>query len=275
MPSRCCVNWITSPAGHRFHSHPDEGARRPTGNRYACKRTSRKFDACQLFDRLVLVDRKNASNQNRDRQKPNIRLDDLPRLPSGRFVEARLLAGDGTVEPADLGIRLEPVRHCLRCGVGHSVLSTDPAIRNSHAAGTIARPAFAIAAKPFGCAPAPSAQIQGVALQVFEVDVFQGAFVGCRQHDFRGDPGVEGFAPAGGAQAPAVAGLQTGKAEGSDRRRQVVAAALAKARNSAVTSVQTTWAPASIGPVSQQPVRKNPVSGRNEQSISFSPSTLR
>src|SRR5712692_7829626 len=45
----------------------------------------------------------------------------------------------------------------------------------------------------------------------------------------RGEPhlgrlaGLEGLPPAGGAQAPAIARLQSGKPGGRDRRRQIVA----------------------------------------------------
>ena len=52
-------------------------------------------------------------------------------------------------------------------------------------------------------------------------------------------------------------------------------AALEKARNSLVITAHTVCRPRSSGPVSQQPLRKNPVTGSIEQGISSSPSTLR
>src|SRR6516165_6254052 len=50
---------------------------------------------------------------------------------------------------------------------------------------------------------------------------------------------------------------------------------LENARNGAVITVQTVWLPKSSREVSQQPSRKNPVIGLNEQISSRSPSTLR
>src|SRR5579883_1255352 len=51
--------------------------------------------------------------------------------------------------------------------------------------------------------------------------------------------------------------------------------ALEKARNSAVITAQTVWLPISSALVSQQPLRKKPVTGLVEQLSSFSPRTLR
>jgi len=50
---------------------------------------------------------------------------------------------------------------------------------------------------------------------------------------------------------------------------------LENSRNPAVATTQTVWLPRSAGPVSQQPLRKNPVIGLVEQVSSRSPSTLR
>jgi hypothetical protein len=59
--------------------------------------------------------------------------------------------------------------------------------------------------------------------------------VGGAQDDARRLAGLEGFVPARGAQAPAVAGLEAGEA--------------------AVVMTQTVWLPTSSGPVLQQPSR--------------------
>jgi len=51
-----------------------------------------------------------------------------------------------------------------------------------------------------------------MALQVLQADELQGAFVGAFQHHRGRQACEQGLAPAGGAQAPAVAGLQSCKA---------------------------------------------------------------
>jgi hypothetical protein len=50
---------------------------------------------------------------------------------------------------------------------------------------------------------------------------------------------------------------------------------LENCRNSSVIETHTVWLPTSLGPVSQQPLRKNPVIGALEQDCSDSPNTLR
>src|SRR5439155_7204290 len=48
------------------------------------------------------------------------------------------------------------------------------------------------------------------------------------QADLRCLAGIEGFLPARGAQAPTIAGLETGKAGCRDRARQIVAGGVRK-----------------------------------------------
>lgn len=64
----------------------------------------------------------------------------------------------------------------------------------------------------------------GVSLQIHEIDELECGFVGGFQHDLRSGPGFEGFLPAGGAEAPLVAGIQAGEAEFRARGAEVVAA---------------------------------------------------
>ena len=67
--------------------------------------------------------------------------------------------------------------------------------------------------------------------------------------------GLEGFLPALGAQAPAVAGFETGKTNFRYRRRQIVATRFGESRKASVITTQTVWLPTSSGPVLQQPSR--------------------
>jgi hypothetical protein len=91
--------------------------------------------------------------------------------------------------------------------------------------------------------------------------------MGRGENDARRAAGLERFAPARRAQAPAIAGKSKSGC-GVDRS---LPRALEQARNSAVTSTQTVCNPKSSGPVWQQPVRKKPVSGRSEQPFNGSP----
>src|SRR5882724_4959160 len=69
----------------------------------------------------------------------------------------------------------------------------------------------------------PSAQIDRVFLQQIERYDLQRRLMRPGQADLRRLAGIEGFLPARGAQAPAIAGLQAGKAGGWHRGRQIVA----------------------------------------------------
>src|SRR5271155_400470 len=71
-----------------------------------------------------------------------------------------------------------------------------------------------------------SAQVDRVALQHLQRDDLQGGLVGRGQSDFGSFAGLECLLPALGAQAPAIARLQTRKAEFRYRRRQIVAGRL-------------------------------------------------
>ena len=84
-----------------------------------------------------------------------------------------------------------------------------------------------------------------------EGDDAEGVLVGSFKHDGAGGTCLKHLQPAGGADAPAVASLEAGKAgveRSLPRRREV-------ARNSSLTMAQTVWTPRSSGPVLQQPSR--------------------
>src|SRR5208282_4774026 len=72
----------------------------------------------------------------------------------------------------------------------------------------------------------PSAQIDRVTLQYFERNDLEGRFMGRRQPDPGRFAGLECFFPTLGAQAPAIARLEPGKAEFGHRGRQIVAGGL-------------------------------------------------
>jgi hypothetical protein len=79
--------------------------------------------------------------------------------------------------------------------------------------------------------------------------------MGRLQYDLRRGVAVECFLPAGGAQAPTVAGLEAGKAILRQGGAEVVAVGLGKARNAEVVTTQTVCRPTSSAPVLQQPSR--------------------
>ena len=60
-------------------------------------------------------------------------------------------------------------------------------------------------------------------LEVVEADELDGTDVRGGENDGRGDAGFEGFLPAHGAQAPAIAGLKAGKSRLRHGRAEVVA----------------------------------------------------
>lgn len=65
--------------------------------------------------------------------------------------------------------------------------------------------------------------IDRVRLQIFQVTKRETRFMRRRQHNLRSVPGIERFLPPRCAEAPFVAGLQTGKPKLKIGRRQVVA----------------------------------------------------
>jgi hypothetical protein len=65
----------------------------------------------------------------------------------------------------------------------------------------------------------------GMGLQALQVNELQRRFVSGFQDDIRRASGYEGFLPAGGAQTPLIARLESGKSEFRTRRAQVVAPA--------------------------------------------------
>ena len=71
---------------------------------------------------------------------------------------------------------------------------------------------------------APLRQIDGEAFEIAERAISQRRLVGGPQDHTRRVSGFEGLLPALGAQAPAIAGFETGKTDFRYRRRQVVAA---------------------------------------------------
>jgi hypothetical protein len=66
--------------------------------------------------------------------------------------------------------------------------------------------------------------IERVGFEVFEVDPFEGGFVGGGEGDGRCAAGIEGFFPAGDAEAPAIAGFEAGEVPLGGGRGKVVAA---------------------------------------------------
>src|SRR6516225_975625 len=81
-----------------------------------------------------------------------------------------------------------------------------------------------------GIVAATSAQIDRVAFEQLERDHLEGRFMRRRQSDLWRFTGLERLFPALGAQAPAIARLETGKAEGRHRRRQIVAGLFRKSQ---------------------------------------------
>src|SRR5262245_51810741 len=79
-----------------------------------------------------------------------------------------------------------------------------------------------------GPAPAiaPSGKVDCETLEIAEIHDFERRFMGRRQNDARRAAGLERFAPAHSAQAPAIAGLQSREVEVRLRRRKIVAARL-------------------------------------------------
>ncbi len=65
-------------------------------------------------------------------------------------------------------------------------------------------------------------------LEVTQHGNLQCLCVGCFQHHFRREPGDAGLFPAAGAQAPAVTGVEAGKAIFGALRRQIIASGLAE-----------------------------------------------
>jgi len=66
--------------------------------------------------------------------------------------------------------------------------------------------------------------VEGVGFEVFEVDPFEGGFVGGGEGHGRGAAGIEGFFPTGDAEAPAVAGFEAGEIEFGGGGGKIVAA---------------------------------------------------
>ena len=75
-----------------------------------------------------------------------------------------------------------------------------------------------------------SGEVHGETLEIVERAVVEGAFVSSPQDHAGRAARLQRFAPAGRAQAPAVAGPQAGKAELGHRRRKIIAARIWKTR---------------------------------------------
>ena len=114
-----------------------------------------------------------------------------------------------------------------------------------------------------------------MALQIGERAVFECTLVRRAQHDTRRGAGFKSFLPARRAETPPVSSFESRKSVFRHRRRQVVSRALENARNSSVIMAHTVWLPTSSVPVSQQPLRKKPVTGFDEQDSSVPPNTFR
>lgn len=71
---------------------------------------------------------------------------------------------------------------------------------------------------------APLRQIDGEPFEIAERAISERRLVGGPQDHARRVGGFEGFLPALGAQAPAIAGFESGEADFRNRRRQIVAA---------------------------------------------------
>src|SRR3990172_4508217 len=71
-----------------------------------------------------------------------------------------------------------------------------------------------------------SGEVDGVALEVLEIDQFERRLMGRPKNDARGAARLKRLAPARGAQAPAVAGLEPREIEIGLRRRKIVATRL-------------------------------------------------
>ena len=67
-----------------------------------------------------------------------------------------------------------------------------------------------------------------MSFEVFQVNKLQRGHVRSCEHDRRRDACLEGFFPAGRAQAPTIAGLDTGKIVHRDGRAEIVAHQLRK-----------------------------------------------
>ena len=73
-----------------------------------------------------------------------------------------------------------------------------------------------------------SGEVQGETLEIGERTVVEGAFVSSPQDHAGRATRLQCFAPAGRAQAPAVAGPEAGKAELGQGRRKIIAARIGK-----------------------------------------------
>jgi hypothetical protein len=120
-----------------------------------------------------------------------------------------------------------------------------------------------------------SVEVQGETLEIGEQAVLESSFVSSPQDHAGRTARLQCFAPAGCTQAPAVTGLQAGKAELGIGVVRSLPQDLENSRNAAVMTAQTVWLPTSSPLVLQQPSRKKPVLGSLEQTSSRSPRTLR
>jgi Peptide methionine sulfoxide reductase len=76
---------------------------------------------------------------------------------------------------------------------------------------------------PIGTGAVPSSEIDGVALEVSKLDDLERGLMRRRENDPWRAPRHEGFTPPRGAKAPAVSGLEAGKAVLRARCREIVA----------------------------------------------------
>jgi len=94
--------------------------------------------------------------------------------------------------------------------------------------------------------------------------------VRCTEDDARGGIGFERFLPSGGAQAPAVAGLETWESKVRKRRREIIAARLREGQELG-RDLDADGVKADMW---QQPERKKPAIGLSEQISTGSPKTF-
>ena len=113
-------------------------------------------------------------------------------------------------------------------------------------------------------------------LEVLEHDHRQRLLVRRGQHHRRRDARGERLAPAADAQAPAIAGA-TGPGNpdsGCGVDRSFPASLRKREEFASVITAQTVCIPVSSGPVSQQPLRKKPVTGAAPHGASAPPWTF-
>jgi len=118
-------------------------------------------------------------------------------------------------------------------------------------------------------------KIDRMALEICEGTMTQSAFVSGAQHHAGGLGCFQSFLPPRRTRHQRSPSFSPGKPNCGAEVDRSLPLALEKARKAPVTITQTVWLPTSSGEVSQQPLRKNPVTGLVEQISSGPPKTFR